>query len=216
MADAKLKILCVHGYRQSDKIFAEKTGALRKGLKKLATFTYFTAPNQVLQDSDGNDCNDDGQFGWWFSKDNRTYSALHAVDIDLGYHESLQAFRKFCLDTGPYDGVLGFSQGACMVSIICTLQQRQILDLPFNFKFAIIMAGFKSLLSPHLQFFTDQIVLPSLHVFGKADRVIPIELSQELAKNFKDPTLIIHEGGHFVPAAAPQRKAYMEFLQKFI
>lgn len=66
MADTKLKILCVHGYRQSDKIFAEKTGALRKGLKKLATFTYFTAPHQVLQDTEGNSCGDEGhpgQFG---------------------------------------------------------------------------------------------------------------------------------------------------------
>ena len=99
---------------------------------------------------------------------------MHTTDIDIGYQESLETFKNFCITSGPFDGVLGFSQGACMVSIICTLQQRQCLDLPFKFKFAVIMAGFKSSLTPHQQYFTDQILLPSLHVFGKSDKVIPM------------------------------------------
>ena len=37
----KLRILCLHGYRQSEVSFREKTGGLRKALKSLADFGNF-------------------------------------------------------------------------------------------------------------------------------------------------------------------------------
>ena len=44
---AKLKILCLHGYRQNEKTFREKTGAFRKAVGKHVDLTYITAPHAV-------------------------------------------------------------------------------------------------------------------------------------------------------------------------
>lgn len=44
----KLKILALHGYRQSGSVFRAKTGSLRKLLKNIAELTYVTAPHQVV------------------------------------------------------------------------------------------------------------------------------------------------------------------------
>lgn len=40
-------------------------------------------------------------------------------------------------------------------------------------------------------------------------------MSDELLKNFRDPEVHRHPGGHFVPTSPPQKKAYLEFLSKF-
>ncbi len=42
-----LRILCIHGYRQNGSSFREKTGALRKILKKQVELVYISAPQQV-------------------------------------------------------------------------------------------------------------------------------------------------------------------------
>jgi hypothetical protein len=43
----KLKILCIHGYRQNEKMFREKTGAFRKLIGKHADLVFITAPHEV-------------------------------------------------------------------------------------------------------------------------------------------------------------------------
>ncbi len=42
-----LRILCIHGYRQNGSSFREKTGALRKILKKQVELVYISASHQV-------------------------------------------------------------------------------------------------------------------------------------------------------------------------
>lgn len=46
-AAVPLRILCIHGYRQNGNSFREKTGALRKLLKKQVELVYISAPHQV-------------------------------------------------------------------------------------------------------------------------------------------------------------------------
>jgi len=43
----KLRILCLHGYRQSAKTFHKKTGAFRKILGKQCEFVDITAPHKL-------------------------------------------------------------------------------------------------------------------------------------------------------------------------
>ena len=52
----KLKILCIHGYRQNEKMFREKTGAFRKIVGKHADLVFITAPHAVqpMNEEDSN------------------------------------------------------------------------------------------------------------------------------------------------------------------
>lgn len=47
---APLRILCIHGYRQNGNTFREKTGALRKLLKKQVELVYMSAPLSVQKE----------------------------------------------------------------------------------------------------------------------------------------------------------------------
>lgn len=219
---APLRVLCIHGYRQNGSSFREKTGALRKLLKKQVDLVYIDAPLTVRQEV--SDCNsdavpgsrgDEDLRGWWFSDiHSQSFSAQQQCDESLGLDESVNAVREAVRVQGPFDGILGFSQGAAFVAMLCSLQEQK-LEPDFNFRFAVIVAGFRSMCKEHQRFYIAPLQIPSLHVFGLEDRVIPDNMSRELLPSFQDPQVLIHPGGHFVPAASAHRQTYQDFLKSF-
>lgn len=124
------------------------------------------------------------------------------------------AVREAVKTQGPFDGILGFSQGAAFVAMLCALQEQK-LEPEFNFRFAIVIAGFRSACKEHDKFYTAPLQIPSLHVFGLEDRVIPDNMSRDLLPYFQDQQVLIHPGGHFVPAPAAYRQTYQDFLKRF-
>merc|ERR1712131_383758 len=185
-----LRILCIHGYRQNSNSFREKTGALRKLLKKQVELVYMSAPHRVPaaeaqmtgQENGGAGAGgDEDQRGWWFSDPQKqSFDAGQQCPSSLGLEESVEAVRAAVKDLGPFDGVLGFSQGAALVAMLCSLQEQNP-EPELRFRFAILVAGFRSLCSEHQRFYDfpgGPTSMPSLHVFGLEDRVIPDPMSR--------------------------------------
>lgn len=151
---------------------------------------------------------------WWLSDPAAgTFDAAAAGDA-AGLEASLAAVAAAVAERGPFDGVLGFSQGAALGAMLCALGQRG--HARFAPRFALLVAGFRSRAPAHARFYAEPLAVPSLHVVGQADAVIPPARSAELAACFVAPVVLEHPGGHFVPAAAPQREAYRRFLQRFL
>ncbi|KAM9788782.1 esterase OVCA2 [Neosynchiropus ocellatus] len=217
---APLRVLCVHGYRQNSASFREKTGALRKLLKKQVELEFVTAPHRVHGARGEDQLNESGcgveggdVRAWWFSDaEARSFHAQQACEESAGLDESVAAVRDAVRTQGPFDGVLGFSQGAALVAMLCSLQEQNLEPL-FDFRFAILVAGFRSACAQHQRFYSATIRMPSLHVFGQEDRVIPEAMSRDLLPTFLDPQVLTHPGGHFVPAASAHRPAYQDFLR---
>ena len=51
---------------------------------------------------------------------------------------------------------------------VCFLSEK-----PFRFNFAILVAGFRSRSADHQALYSQPIRLPTLHVYGDTDKVIP-------------------------------------------
>ena len=137
-----MKMLCLHGYRQSGQGFRTKTGAIRKVIKKRCEYVWVDAPHKIPDSED---------LGWWFSQ-GQTYDACASTKEDNGFGESLDSIAKVFSEEGPFDGILSFSQGACFAAILCCLKESG--DARFqNFNFAIIGAGYRSRTEQHQQFF---------------------------------------------------------------
>ena len=81
--------------------------------------------------------------GWWFSQSEKTYDATEVSAIDVGFEETLNSVASELKTQGPFDGILSFSQGACLASVICMLKAKG--DERFqDFGFAIIAAGYRN------------------------------------------------------------------------
>lgn len=73
----------------------------------------------------------------------------------IGWDDTLHYLRKVLIEQGPFDGVLGFSQGGALGGYLTALLERPTLDPIFSapatsseenwphppFKFAILVSG---------------------------------------------------------------------------
>jgi len=66
-----------------------------------------------------------------------------------------------------------------------------LLGLKYEFNFAIMVAGFKSLCHPHLNYYFKESSIPSLHVYGENDKVISRGKSHHLNCKGRDMLIII-------------------------
>lgn len=126
----KLRFLCLHGYRQNGDAFRGKIGSFRKSVQKYADFVFVTAPHQAPPLDDGDAPNPD-QRSWWFNKDDGTFSGMNRSGPAFGFAESVALIEKRWHEDGPFHGLLGFSQGACFVGLLCSLASRGSMHTQF-------------------------------------------------------------------------------------
>ncbi|CAO4374199.1 unnamed protein product [Caenorhabditis nigoni] len=207
----KLRILCLHGYRQCDQSFRQKTGSTRKLVKALADFEFVNGIHSVAVDE-----HSETSRAWWFSNaDQMSFSSREPTDVSVGFDESVNAVVKFIEDNGPFDGLLGFSQGASMVHLLIAKAQLGEIKLP-GIRFAIFFSGFLSLSSKHDTLTSLRIKdFPSMHVFGDSDEIVARPKSEKLADQFDvKPIRIAHEGGHLVPSMSKHKEKIAQFLRE--
>mmetsp|Transcript_61000 Transcript_61000/g.141041 ORF Transcript_61000/g.141041 Transcript_61000/m.141041 type:complete len:182 (-) Transcript_61000:74-619(-) len=140
----KLKVLCFHGFRTSGNILRTQLGFSFAGhLDDLVDFVfvdgahlctpeeYARAPPGVKQYFP-----DEQLHEWW----NREAIAGTAESELLHYEDTLAHIGRILETQGPFDGVLGFSQGALLATLCVVLQRSG--ELPgAPLKFAVVMSG---------------------------------------------------------------------------
>jgi dienelactone hydrolase len=178
MTERRLRVLCFHGYHGSASILRSQMAGLVSAMPSDIDFLYVDAPSLAR-----------GDFGWW----HEGFS---------GWKRTL-AWARELFDTQPrLDGVFGFSQGAALVGLLAAANESETYRTSEEgwFDFAALVGGFKSDLPQHADLFQRKLAIPSVHVMGQSDGIVPSRDSRVLAAAFKDPLIIEHSGGHVVPA----------------
>ncbi|XP_030459942.1 rhodanese-like domain-containing protein 6 isoform X1 [Syzygium oleosum] len=244
IASRKLRILCLHGFRQNASSFKGRTASLAKKLRNIAELVFVDAPHElcfIYQPSvvDGHSkvstehrgppkekCNK--KFAWLVPPDFSAGSEADWKEADGpfdplqyqqqtgGFDSSLAYLKSTYLRDGPFDGILGFSQGAAMAALVCARKDK--LKGEMDFRFAILCSGFALNLA---EFEHGSINCPSLHIFGSdrgRDRQIPNTASAGLAEYFEDGSRVIieHDNGHIIPTRPPYIDEIKDFLQRFL
>ncbi|MFT5681771.1 MAG: hypothetical protein ACI8RZ_002683, partial [Myxococcota bacterium] len=197
----RLKILVLHSFRQSARRLSSRTGALRRALGDLAELVYVDAPHayqatgairqQVVADFGEDMAEISGQRCWWNSGED------HAI-YD-GVEETLEYLEGVFAEQGPFDGVIGFSQGGAVAGLLAAMQPFGAIQM----KFVICISGFPSRAEVHRTLGEAKIALPSLHVFGEKDVLVDNSRTLALSEWFAQPAVASHPGGHFFPEKWP-------------
>ena len=109
---------------------------------------------------------------------------------------------------GPFDGVLGFSQGASAAALALAL----VPSLRDTVRFAVLFSGFEPMdPAATAALHAARITARSMHVHGHADRMVSRERMEALARSFARPEFFFHEGGHGVPLSKEFRDALRSF-----
>ncbi|KAJ7615390.1 serine hydrolase FSH, partial [Roridomyces roridus] len=133
-------------------------------------------------------------------------------------HKSFEYMRRVLEEQGPFDGILGFSQGASFAAMIVAHMENQ--DMPGcllrgvnhpQFQFAILLSGFFApcdvVALPRVPIRT-----PSLHIFGIHDIMVSPENMARLTTYFDAPRVEVHAGGHFIP----RTQAWTRFIAAYL
>ena len=155
---------------------------------------------------------------------------------------ALDSIAEIIRQHGPFDGVIGFSSGACMAALIASLLEKGRMQafgervsengmpypssflrqdksdgshemLQLPLKFVVCYSGFSLDHPMYSAFYQPRIQTPILHVLGKWDTVVEEQQSLSLARKCgRKSTLFYHLGSHFVP----QQSCYISMARDFI
>ena len=243
-ASPAMKILMLHGYTQSGPLFHAKTRALEKHLQKAfpgLTLSYPTGPmrldpaNVPGYDMSNANASDIEAYGWW-----RRSNTAEPPEY-LGLDDGFSTIAKVIAAEGPFDGVIGFSQGACAAAMVASLLEGTSRQRAFeHFRSAgsgvsiPYPAAFESLEHPPLKFWVaysgfaapgerykgfydhPHIETPSCHVLGSLDTLVDEKRGKTLidACGGEDHARVIwHPGGHFVPSGKQCLDALVDFIR---
>ncbi|XP_038697636.1 esterase OVCA2-like [Tripterygium wilfordii] len=212
----KPRILCLHGFRTSGKILENliRRRWSETALEKL-DLDFLDGPFPAQGKSDVEGIFDPPYYEWYQSyQDYKEYK---------NFEECIAYIEDYMTKHGPFDGLLGFSQGALISAAMPGMQAQGVaLRRVPKIKFLIIISGakFKGLQfgQPKLaaNAFSSPIECPSLHFIGETDF-----LKQEgtaLLESFVDPVVIYHLRGHTVPKLDEQCLAttlsFIEMIQR--
>jgi pimeloyl-ACP methyl ester carboxylesterase len=218
----KLRVLCLHGYHGSAQLMRRQLAALADDVDDLAEFAYLDAPSLAA-----------GDFGWWHAKaaESTDAGAVRGAKHYKGWQRTIDAIVASFALQGPFDGVFGFSQGAALASLLGGLRSNDgpagsepadplggVLGhgTSLTFDFAVMVGGFVVADADLARLYGEKTNddLPSAHVIGRSDSVVPKAVSLALASKFKNPLILEHEGGHVIPNAPHIRQRFRSFLEE--
>lgn len=238
-----LRILMLHGYTQSGLLFNAKTKALEKSLNKAFPGVHLSYPTGPMKlraaDVPGFDTstvedesNEVEAYGWW-----RRSNTSEPPEY-VGFEEGLSVVAEILKTQGPFDGVMGFSQGAALAAMVASLlegesrmqvfkaaQSKNKLAIPYPssfanldhppLKFCVSYAGFLAPGDRYTAFYEPSITTPLCHFVGSLDTVVEEDRTNlliEAAGGPQNTSIIVHPGGHFVP----NNRQYIDAVVAFI
>ncbi|KAL9361239.1 hypothetical protein Peur_044024 [Populus x canadensis] len=202
--EKKMKILCLHGFRTSGSFLQRQISKWDPSIFSQfdLDFPDGVFPAQGKSEIEG--IFPPPYFEWFqFDKDFTEYTNLE---------ECISYLCEYITTRGPFDGFLGFSQGATLSALLLGYQaQGKVLKDHPPFKLFVSVSGSK-FRDPSIcdVAYKDTIKVKSVHFIGAKDWLK--EPSEYLATAFDSPLIIRHPQGHTVPrldeAATEQLRAW--------
>ncbi|CCH58814.1 hypothetical protein TBLA_0A10360 [Henningerozyma blattae CBS 6284] len=217
------RLLFLHGFLQNGKVFSEKSSGIRKLLKKQnIQADYIDAP-VILDRKDLPFEMDDEK--WEATKEaqvNKAWFYHSEISKELDLSQSIKYVTEHIKENGPYDGIVGFSQGAALTTIITNKITELVPSHP-PFKVSLIISGY-SFTEPDpahegnlriTEKFVDGFTpakdaeTKMLFIYGNGDNAVPAVRSKYLLNIYKNAygpensvdlvKAFEHPGGHMVP-----------------
>jgi Serine hydrolase (FSH1) len=180
-----------------------------QGLEPLAEFVCVDAPSLAV-----------GDFGWWHavSRDgddrSRRGSANRRCGTKDGRKRRIGWFRYLCKAprSTAYSASVRELRSHRFLSVYGIPVKRKLASRLISQSWWVALPVTTAVTQIYQR--KEKYGLPSVHIIGKSDFVVPSSRSDHLASFFKDPLIIRHSGGHVVPSDPQVRNSVATFLQE--
>lgn len=213
--DGRLRVLFLHGLRQTGSLLEARLSGLCERLSKSATCVFPDGP-VLLPLEDGQS---EPLLCWWASGSSPA--------------EALRFVAVLASSQAPFDVVAGFSQGAALAHLLVASAALPSLRGAVFFcgydptatRTAVVLRAAPSRTASQLRaaaaaaalpVVAPLLSLPSLHVYSEADSALPAGASRSLAALYASPVVHTHLAGHCVPQKADDIGAFAAFLSSLL
>ncbi|OQR98316.1 serine hydrolase (FSH1)-like protein [Achlya hypogyna] len=217
MTSRKLRVLCLHGWRTSNKVLQVQMVGLQQALggKDGVEFVSLNAPFPAKGPAHAEVETFFGKAGhyyeWWDHVEEPATDTTPKRNHYVGFPRSL-AFLQGQVDAlGPFDAVLGFSQGAAMTTL---LTAHYLAQGAVPYKAVMLFCGLlpRDAMPEALRIADGNyhLNIPSLHVLGEVDPIF--SWGQKLVGAYESSTrnVYIHPDGHKFPTLPKGNAMYTE------
>ncbi|KAH6985280.1 serine hydrolase FSH, partial [Ilyonectria destructans] len=167
---AKMKFLCLHGYQQSAAIMQSETRFLKdifeQSIGEEVEFFYPSAPFPSVPTA-----SNEPTYAWWPND-------ATATNIE----ETLSYLSNILDKEGPFNGIVGFSQGGSVGSLIAAFLERPRLARPSNLttshgplQLVVSYSGYHEDDARLQKYYAQKIKTPILHFISSTDPVVAEE-----------------------------------------
>lgn len=225
-AMTKPRILCLHGKAQTAESFSKKIGGARRKLERAFDLTFLDGPIDLEEVSKSTTAPSASESDAatpmfntgraWFLREPLEDKPEQCRYLKLA--EAMTYVSEYALKHGPYDGLMGFSQGGTVVTALATSGA-----IPVS---AVLTAG-----SPHIEEVFESasewvaknlgdskdtdagLAIPKLHLAGETDAIISVASTEALCRRGGNGELVVHDKGHLFPTKAAYVDKMVEFLR---
>ena len=222
---SKPRILCLHGKAQTGESFAKKIGGARRKLERAFDLTFLDAPIDLEDEANQSVANNGlpmmNTGRAWFLREPLGGDGDENGEPLYRYtklHESIDYVVKFSKENGPYDGLMGFSQGGTLATALATSGCVKVdavvtagapcIDEAFAAALDTASAG-TSVEGQEV----SGVSIPKLHLAGETDAMIPVESVAKLSEKGGNGEIVVHDKGHLFPTKALYTDKMVTFLK---
>lgn len=239
-----LRVLCLHGFRTNKRVMSDQTLELQALLGPAAEFVSLNAPTEAEGEAEAlvEFAYKDHRpfYEWWHQRlpngEGIKDAAMAAKAIQEatkdggsafipydGLDESIALLNDAIEARGPFDVLLGFSQGSVMATILSMWHWKHRQQQPW--KLNLCFNGYQSYGLNAQYLFQDKagqrdlVPFPSVHVLGKKDPLYSEGLLQAQmyadgvdSRNNALKLVLEHEGGHRLPSSKKSPEVYEAIL----
>ncbi|ETP03990.1 hypothetical protein F441_19126 [Phytophthora nicotianae CJ01A1] len=242
----KIRVLCLHGFRTNKAVMMDQTRGIRTALGDSAEFVMLNGTYEARGTSDPmieSAYKASAPFYEWFENQLANGSPLlyndaessakarlqsgadkgedHAWSLSYkGIEQSMIRIDEELRRQGPFDIVIGFSQGAALLTIL-TMWYLRHGNVRW-WKLVICVGGVDvsgvNVKSLFLDKSGDRVLvpLPSIHLIGKTDPLyheshrLALSWADKAEPNAFKKRIFVHDGGHKFPSASRNSEFYAE------
>jgi len=214
----KVRILALHGGGSNANIMQFQVQALRRMLGDKAEWSFLNGgrawkwskglePTETMQGlADGMPF-----YGW--------YGVVNDGDPDRDYNEKLfdlsvtftyeevevgvDRVMRHIQDEGPFDVLLGFSQGCIVSHLIAATLRKKGEVVPW--RVSVLFNGMRVRDNRYRELFETPLRVPCVMVFGRKDEFYDYGRKSQAAL-YEDPVILEHDEGHKFPQLPPRAK----------
>ncbi|RAH70042.1 uncharacterized protein BO66DRAFT_94168 [Aspergillus aculeatinus CBS 121060] len=193
-----MRFLCLHGQGSNARIFQQQTAALRYELGDDHSYDFVNGAVAWETDRD---------LDQFVMGEEQTFAHCDP-DGPESCLQALEHLERYIAAEGPYDGIMGFSQGANVALSWLLKLQREARPLPFRFGVFFsnpwAVYDYQELVGGRIvplqrDACAGMLDLPTAHIWGSADKNAPASEAITAACVEGKRSVWVHNKGHEIP-----------------